>query len=91
MKVKVTPNNGLYVRKGPGKKHDHVRVLTEGDEVEVLEAKKGWGQIGEDEYIMLQFTEEVEEAEEAEDEETTTEGDEVEGIEDILDEEEGEK
>lgn len=58
-KVRVTAKNGLNMRKGPGKQYKVVGVLSNGREVEVLEAKGEWGRVGTDKWICLNYTKKV--------------------------------
>lgn len=57
-KAKVTPSNGLNVRKGPGIGYAKVTALKCGTVVTVLEEKDGWGRISSG-WINLQYVKKV--------------------------------
>ena len=52
---KVVCNSVLNVRCGAGKQFAVVRQIPNETEIEVLEQADGWGRIGLDEWVMMQF------------------------------------
>lgn len=56
--VKVTPLNGLNVRKGPAISFGKIKALRYGKTVDILEESNGWGRTSEG-WICLEYTERV--------------------------------
>lgn len=56
--VKVTPLNGLNVRKGPAISFGKIKALRYGKTVDVLEETNGWGRTSEG-WICLKYTKKV--------------------------------
>lgn len=54
-KYKVNAQRGLNVRKGPGKQYSVLYVLSNGASVTVYDKKTGWGKIGDDQWVSLDY------------------------------------
>ena len=49
----------LRIRRGPGLEFEEVGLIFDNEKHYVFEEKEGWGRIGEDKWIMLQYTNRV--------------------------------
>lgn len=56
---KVTAKAGLNVRSGPGTQYDKVKTLKYGDIVNILSEQNGWGEIGENQWVSMQYIKKV--------------------------------
>ena len=52
---KVECRSVLNVRSGAGMEYPVIKQIPNGSEVAVMEKDNGWGRIGENEWVMLQF------------------------------------
>lgn len=51
----VTANKGLNVRSGPSTSYGVVRALTKGTQVTIYEEQNGWGRIGNNEWVSMDY------------------------------------
>ena len=51
----VTPDRGLNVRKGPGKRYGIVKALRKGEAVTIYEEKSGWYRIGTNQWVSAAY------------------------------------
>ncbi|WP_373600731.1 SH3 domain-containing protein, partial [Paraclostridium bifermentans] len=65
--IKIVNVGGLNFRKGPGTSYSVIRVLTKGEEVEVISESNGWSKIrnkGSEGYVASRYLSNKEEKEE---------------------------